>query len=104
MPRADGSLATALHVGDDHALHGASGDAVIIPPTGNELISMLKTTSLVTACPIFTDPYSIASRDRRAIFELVPMLLVAATWYLVITSILMVGQYYLEKQLKGISR
>ena len=79
---------------------------VIIPPTGNELISMLKTTSLVTAVPYSYDLYSIASREIAArIFEPVPMLLVAATWYLVVTSILMVGQYYLEKYFsKGISR
>ena len=39
------------------------------------------------------------------IFEPVPLLLVAATWYLVITSILMVGQYYLERYFsRGISR
>lgn len=79
---------------------------VIIPPTGNELISMLKTTSLVTAVPYSYDLYSIASREIAArTFEPVPMLLVAATWYLVVTSILMVGQYYLEKHFsKGISR
>ena len=79
---------------------------VIIPPTGNELISMLKTTSLVTAVPYSYDLYSIASREIAArTFEPVPMLLVAATWYLIVTSILMVGQYYLEKYFsKGISR
>jgi polar amino acid transport system permease protein len=79
---------------------------VIIPPTGNELISMLKTTSLVTAVPYSYDLYSIASREIAArTFEPVPMLLVAATWYLLVTSILMVGQYYLEKYFsKGISR
>ena len=79
---------------------------VIIPPTGNELISMLKTTSLVTAVPFSYDLYSIASREIAArTFEPVPMLLVAATWYLMVTSILMVGQYYLEKYFsKGISR
>ena len=79
---------------------------VIIPPTGNEVISMLKTTSLVTAVPYSYDLYSIASREIAArIFEPVPMLLVAATWYLVVTSILMVGQYYLEKYFsRGISR
>ncbi len=65
---------------------------VIIPPTGNEVISMLKTTSLVTAVPYSYDLYSIASREIAArTFEPVPMLLVAATWYLVITSVLMVG-------------
>lgn len=79
---------------------------VIIPPTGNELISMLKTTSLVTAVPFSYDLYSIASREIAArIFEPVPLLLVAATWYLLVTSILMVGQHYLEKYFsKGISR
>ena len=79
---------------------------VIIPPTGNELISMLKTTSLVTAVPYSYDLYSIASREIAArIFEPVPLLLVAATWYLIITSVLMVGQYYLEKYFsRGISR
>ena len=79
---------------------------VIIPPTGNELISMLKTTSLVTAVPYSYDLYSIASREIAArTFEPVPMLLVAATWYLIVTSILMVGQYYLERHFsKGISR
>ena len=79
---------------------------VIIPPTGNELISLLKTTSLVTAVPYAFDVYSIATREIAArIFEPVPLLLVAAAWYLVITSILMVGQYYLERYFsRGASR
>ena len=79
---------------------------VIIPPTGNELISMLKTTSLVTAVPFSYDLYSIASREIAArTFEPIPLLLVAATWYLVVTSILMVGQHYLEKYFsRGASR
>lgn len=79
---------------------------VIIPPTGNEVISMLKTTSLVTAVPFSYDLYSIASREIAArIFEPVPLLLVAATWYLLVTSVLMVGQYYLERYFsRGISR
>ena len=79
---------------------------VIIPPTGNEVISMLKTTSLVTAVPYAFDLYSIATREIAArIFEPVPLLLVAATWYLLATSILMVGQHYLEKHFsRGASR
>lgn len=79
---------------------------VIIPPTGNELISLLKTTSLVTAVPYALDVYGIASREIAArIFEPVPLLLVAATWYLIITSILMVGQFYLEQYFsRGASR
>nr|WP_245718036.1 amino acid ABC transporter permease [Nocardia miyunensis] len=70
---------------------------VIIPPTGNELISMLKTTSLVTAIPLTTDLYGRAHDISSVNFRPVPLLLVAATWYLVITSVLMVGQYYLER-------
>ncbi len=79
---------------------------VIIPPTGNEVISMLKTTSLVTAVPFTLDLYGITSREIAArTFEPVPLLLVAATWYLVVTSILMVGQYYLERYYsRGASR
>ncbi len=79
---------------------------VIIPPTGNEVISMLKTTSLVTAVPFTLDLYGITSREIAArTFEPVPLLLVAATWYLVVTSILMVGQYYLERYFaRGASR
>lgn len=79
---------------------------VIIPPTGNEVISMLKTTSLVTAVPFALDLYGITSREIAArIFEPVPLLLVAATWYLVVTSLLMVGQFYLERYFsRGASR
>ncbi|MBX7435358.1 amino acid ABC transporter permease [Mycobacterium sp. Y57] len=79
---------------------------VIIPPTGNELISLLKTTSLVTAVPYAFDLYSIATREIAArIFQPVPMLLVAAVWYLAVTSVLMVGQYYLEQYFsRGASR
>ncbi|MGB3303153.1 MAG: amino acid ABC transporter permease [Gordonia sp. (in: high G+C Gram-positive bacteria)] len=78
---------------------------VIIPPTGNEVISMLKTTSLVAAVPFSLELYG-RSRDISGVnFQPIPMLLVASTWYLVVTSILMVGQHYLEKHYqKGASR
>ncbi|HKT57367.1 MAG TPA: amino acid ABC transporter permease [Microbacterium sp.] len=71
---------------------------VIIPPTGNEVISMLKTTSLVAAIPLTTDLYGV-SRDISAVtFTPIPLLIVASIWYLAFTSILMVGQFYLEKR------
>jgi polar amino acid transport system permease protein len=70
---------------------------VIIPPTGNELISMLKTTSLVIAVPYTHDLYSTARQISGVNFRPVPLLLVASTWYLAITSVLMIGQYFLEK-------
>lgn len=78
---------------------------VIIPPTGNEVISMLKTTSLVVAIPLSTDLYNQQNQIAGRNFQPIPLLLVAATWYLAITSILMVGQYFLEKRFaRGSSR
>ncbi|MCI6205321.1 MAG: amino acid ABC transporter permease [Corynebacterium glucuronolyticum] len=70
---------------------------IIIPPTGNELISMLKTTSLVVAVPYTHELYGKATDISYSLFEPVPLLLVAATWYIAITSLLMIGQSYLEK-------
>ncbi|OMC34688.1 ABC transporter permease [Mycobacterium sp. GA-1841] len=78
---------------------------VIIPPTGNEFISMLKTTSLVTAVPYSFELYGRSKDIGVALFQPVPLLLVASTWYLAITSVLMVGQYYLERYYaRGASR
>jgi len=71
---------------------------VIIPPTGNEFIGMLKTTSLVTAVPFIGDLFSVANGVAASTFAPVPLLLVASTWYLAITSVLMVGQHFLEKR------
>ncbi len=70
---------------------------VIIPPSGNELISMLKTTSLVTAVPFTLDLYARTRDLSVETFNPVPMLLIASTWYLAFTSVLMVGQFYLER-------
>ena len=78
---------------------------VIIPPTGNEVISMLKTTSLVVAIPYSFELYGRQSDIASVNFKPVPLLLVASTWYLAITSLLMVGQYFLEKKYaRGTSR
>lgn len=78
---------------------------IIIPPTGNEFISLLKTTSLVVAIPYSQELFGRSMDIANALFEPVPLLMIAATWYLGITSILMVGQYYLEKYFaKGATR
>jgi polar amino acid transport system permease protein len=69
---------------------------VIIPPTGNETISMLKTTSLgsvITVTEILYSSQLIYSQD----FKPIPLLIVVSIWYLVCTSVLYVGQYYLER-------
>ncbi|AZG43830.1 amino acid ABC transporter permease [Gordonia insulae] len=78
---------------------------VIIPPTGNELISMLKTTSLVAAVPFSLELYGRARDISGVNFQPIPLLMVASTWYLIVTSILMVGQFYLERYYsKGASK
>jgi polar amino acid transport system permease protein len=70
---------------------------VIIPPTGNEFIGQLKTTSLAVAVPFTLDLFGRQRDIAGVIFQPIPLLLVAAAWYLLITSILMVGQFYLER-------
>lgn len=78
---------------------------IIIPPTGNEFISLLKTTSLVIAIPYTAELFGRTTDISNSIFQPVPLLLVAATWYLAITSVLMVGQHYLERYFsRGASR
>ncbi|MGC5259352.1 amino acid ABC transporter permease [Gordonia sp. DT218] len=78
---------------------------VIIPPTGNEVISMLKTTSLVAAVPFTGEVYGRARDISGVNFQPIPLLMVASTWYLIVTSVLMVGQYYLERYYsKGASK
>lgn len=98
--------ATALGLGWWHTMTRVvlpQAMRVIIPPTGNEVISMLKTTSLVAAVPFIGELFT-RSRDIAAVtYQPVPMLLVASVWYLLVTSILMVGQYYLERHFaKGV--
>jgi polar amino acid transport system permease protein len=69
---------------------------VVVPPTGNETISMLKTTSLVAYVPyveLFFQTSAIGSRT----FQPFPMLITASLWYLAMTSVLMIGQYYIER-------
>jgi polar amino acid transport system permease protein len=69
---------------------------VIIPPTGNEVISMLKTTSLVSAIGV-VDLLGAATNISASNFEVMPLLIVASLWYLIVTTILSVGQFYLER-------
>ena len=78
---------------------------VIIPPTGNEVISMLKTTSLVTAVPLVTDLYARTRDISNETYNPIPLLLVACTWYLAYTTLLMIAQYFLEKRFgRGFNR
>jgi polar amino acid transport system permease protein len=70
---------------------------VIIPPTGNETISMLKTSSLVSVIAVQELLYS-AQLIYSVNYRTIPLLLVASIWYLVVTTILSIGQYYIERR------
>jgi polar amino acid transport system permease protein len=69
---------------------------VIIPPTGNETISMLKTTSLAVFVA-YNELLGAATNIYSRTYQVIPLLITASIWYLFITSILTVGQYYLER-------
>jgi polar amino acid transport system permease protein len=77
---------------------------VIIPPTGNETISMLKTTSLAFTASV-TELFTRQQQIATATYDVLELLIVASIWYLVMTSILTVGQYYIERHFgRGSSR
>jgi polar amino acid transport system permease protein len=77
---------------------------VIIPPTGNEFISMLKTSSLASVIlygEMLRNAEDIISRNLE-VFEL---LIVVSIWYLVLTTVASIGQYYIERRYaRGTSR
>jgi polar amino acid transport system permease protein len=76
---------------------------VIVPPTGNETISMLKTTSIVSVIA-YTDLLYSVQLIYAANYQQVPLLLVACIWYLAFTTVLSVGQHFLERRLaRGIA-
>jgi len=77
---------------------------LIIPPTGNETISMLKTSSLVSVIA-YTELLFSAQQIYAQNYETIPLLIVASIWYLVVTSVLSIGQYYVERRFRrGSSR
>jgi polar amino acid transport system permease protein len=69
---------------------------VIIPPTGNETISMLKTTSLVSVIAFNELLYS-AQLIYAANYKQIPLLITISIWYLIVTTVLSIGQYYVER-------
>lgn len=77
---------------------------VVVPPTGNEVISMLKYSSIVIVigyAELMTTVSVIYARN----YETISMLIVAAIWYLVITALLSIGQMFLERRLgRGFQR
>lgn len=77
---------------------------VIVPPMGNETITMLKSTSLVAViggADLLSNAQSIYAQN----FKVIPLLVVVALWFLMLTSILTIGQGFLERRFgRGISR
>ncbi|MFF2366356.1 amino acid ABC transporter permease [Streptomyces sp. NPDC058122] len=69
---------------------------VIVPPTGNEVINMLKTTSLVAVIQ-YSELFRVTQDIGQTSGAPVEMLFLAAAWYLLLTSVFSVGQYYLER-------
>jgi polar amino acid transport system permease protein len=69
---------------------------VIIPPTGNQLIGMLKSTALVSVTSMPELLYSTQLIYQQT-FQTIPLLIVASIWYLIVTSVLSVVQYYIER-------
>jgi len=69
----------------------------IIPPTGNRAITVLKASSLVSVISL---PELLGATETIAArtFLTIPLLIVASIWYLIITTVMMVGQTYLEKR------
>jgi polar amino acid transport system permease protein len=70
----------------------------IIPPTGNQVISALKMTSLVSVIAVVDLLYSVQIIYSRNL-QTIPLLLVATTWYLICTSLLTVLQRRIERRL-----
>ncbi len=69
---------------------------LIVPPIGNQTILMLKTTSLVSVLALADLLYAAQAIYART-FQTMPLLIVVSLWYLAITSVLTVGQHYLER-------
>ncbi len=71
---------------------------IIVPATGNQVILMLKTTSLVSVIALPELLYSVQNIYART-FEVIPLLIVASLWYLFMCSLLSIVQYFLERRL-----
>jgi polar amino acid transport system permease protein len=71
---------------------------VIVPPTGNETIAMLKDTAVVAFVPVTNELFFQLRAVGARTFQVFPMLIAACLWYVALTSVLLVGQHFLEKR------
>ena len=99
VDRGQTEAAQALGMRRLHILHRIvlpQAMRIIVPPMANQTLSMLKNTSLVSvlgAADLLHSAQIIYSRT----YQTVPLLIVAALWYLAMTSVLSVGQHYVER-------
>src|SRR4051812_28307303 len=70
---------------------------VIVPPTGNEVIAMIKDTSLVAFVPVTFELFFQLNAIKARTFVVFPVLVAAVIWYLLLCTVLMIGQYFLER-------
>lgn len=70
--------------------------SVIVPPTANNVISMLKTTSLVSVLS-FPELLYATQLIYAENFQTIPLLITASIWYLIVTTLMTIGQYYTER-------
>jgi len=76
----------------------------IMPPAGNEIIGQLKTTAVVSVISLQDVLFSAQIIYQRT-YEVIPLLLVATLWYLLMTSVLSIGQFYVERYFgRGVTR
>ncbi|MFE7356118.1 amino acid ABC transporter permease [Streptomyces sp. NPDC057543] len=68
----------------------------IVPPAGNMLIGTLKGTSIVSIIAVQDLLYSVQLVYHRT-YQVIPLLLVATLWYALVTSLLSIGQHYIER-------
>ncbi|QNN54786.1 amino acid ABC transporter permease [Nocardioides mesophilus] len=71
---------------------------VIVPPTGNETIAMLKDTALVAFVPVTNELFFQLQAIGSRTFQIFPMLVAACIWYLAMTSVLMIAQHFVERR------
>jgi polar amino acid transport system permease protein len=71
---------------------------VIVPPTGNQIIGMLKLTSLASVISV-TELLAAAGLIYTRTYETIPLLIVASIWYIVLTGVLTLVQRFIERHL-----
>jgi polar amino acid transport system permease protein len=70
---------------------------VIVPPTGNETIAMIKDTSLVAFTPVTSELFFQLQAIGARTFKVLPVLVAACLWYLILCSVMMVVQFFVER-------